>query len=493
MSALRELEQSRADDTVKHHARSATSRGVKQAKRYKSPYKPRHAAFAAFHKRKNRYAVLLLHRRAGKTMWAVNELIHKALTTKPANPLHPCQFAYICPERAQAKKNAWSYLKQYSLFAAAMSGRKPKFHESELWVELVNGAKIFVLGASNPESIRGQYYDGVILDESQGMNEHFFNTILSPTLFDRQGWVVFAGTPNGPGSLLHQRYLEALARPDEIDLLVLKASESGIYPKERLEKERQTIGEDAFNQEWELSWDAPARGSYYAEMLSRAEKEGRVCDVVVNPEFPIESAWDLGYADGSAVVFFQRIENKTYYVGYFFTIEETFEPLLDKYELYMRNLGGTKGTLWMPHDAKHRNIDTGGSPSSILDRLKYDYAIIPKTSDVEKDIRLVKEAFERVVIDKRLEEFLNTVKNYHRQWSDSAKVFLKKADHDQWSHGADAFRYSIMGWDLTRMYKPKRRNPKDIGDYNRERAERLTFDQLFAMADRKQRRNRKYF
>lgn len=475
----------RAENTVKHHARSATSRGVKAARKLKSPYKPRHAAFAAFHKRTKRFAVALCHRRSGKTVWAVNELVHKALTTAPANALHPCQFAYICPERSQAKRNAWSYLKQYALFAAAFNGRKPKFHESELWVELVNGARIYVLGASNPETIRGLYFDGVILDEAQGMTEHFFNLVLSATLLDRQGWVVYSGTPNGPGSLLHKRYVEALAHPEQYDLLVLKASESGIYSDAALAAERQNIGEDAYNQEYELSWDAPARGSYFAEMLRRAEKEGRIKPQLINDQYAVESAWDLGFTDGFAVWFFQRIDNKTHYVGYFETIEETFEPVLDKFEAYIRNLGGTKGTMWLPHDARHRNLMTGGSPAEVLDKLKYDFVIVPKTNDVERDIQICKQAFERVEIDSRLEDGLNALKNYSRAWSNAAKVFLKKPDHNIWSHGADAFRYSIMGWDLSKLYRPKRRNPKDIGDYLLQAP---TIDQLLMAGARKKRR-----
>ena len=108
-----------------------------------------------FHNRTQRWACLVAHRRAGKTVAAINDLIRAALMCKSRNPL----FGYIAPFRAQAKSVAWNYLKQFSEPITASS------NESELTVTLVNGATIRLFGADNADAIRGLGFDGVVADE----------------------------------------------------------------------------------------------------------------------------------------------------------------------------------------------------------------------------------------------------------------------------------------------------------------------------------------
>jgi hypothetical protein len=82
------------------------------------PYKPR-AAFLPFHQRTKRWSCLVAHRRAGKTVAAINDLIRAAVTSKSPMP----QFAYIAPFRSQAKSVAWDYLKHFSATSAASTMR----------------------------------------------------------------------------------------------------------------------------------------------------------------------------------------------------------------------------------------------------------------------------------------------------------------------------------------------------------------------------------
>ena len=119
------------------------------------PYKPRypgvHEALEA-----HRFAVLVAHRRFGKTVLAVNHLLKQALLCRRERG----SFAYVAPFRNQAKAVAWDYLKHYS---APLPGRA--VNESELSVTLPGGAKMRIFGADNPDALRGLYFDGVVLDE----------------------------------------------------------------------------------------------------------------------------------------------------------------------------------------------------------------------------------------------------------------------------------------------------------------------------------------
>src|SRR5690242_18848988 len=178
-------------------------------------YKPR-AQSVDYHNRAQRWACKVAHRRFGKTVREINELIKAAATCSKPNP----RFAYIAPYYSQAKAIAWDYLKQY---ARQLCDGKPM--ESELSVNLLNGSRIRLFGADNPDALRGLYLDGVVLDEYGDMRPSVWGEIIRPLLTDRQGWASFIGTPKGKN---HFHALAEHAKADESWFFQqLKASETG--------------------------------------------------------------------------------------------------------------------------------------------------------------------------------------------------------------------------------------------------------------------------
>ena len=153
------------------------------------PYSPRKLQ-ADLHKRLSdkRWGVVVCHRRFGKTVMAINHLLRDAILREKPNP----RFAYIAPTYRQAKAVAWDYLKQFAEKIPMV-----RFHETELRCDLPNGARIQLLGAENPASLRGLYLDGVCLDEMADMPESLFPEVIRPALSDRKGYAVFIGTPRG--------------------------------------------------------------------------------------------------------------------------------------------------------------------------------------------------------------------------------------------------------------------------------------------------------
>jgi len=148
-----------------------------------------------------RWNVLIIHRRAGKTIVGIMQLINDALKTQKKN----AQFAYTEPYLNQAKAVAWRYLKEYAL---KIPGTKS--HETELWVEFPNNARIRLFGADHPDALRGQYFDGIVLDEFADMSPRLWGEIVLPALLDRKGWCMFTGTPKGVNLLseLHDKHVE---------------------------------------------------------------------------------------------------------------------------------------------------------------------------------------------------------------------------------------------------------------------------------------------
>ena len=135
--------------------------------------------FMPLHECKKRWMVVVAHRRSGKTVASLNQLIRGALLCANKNP----RFAYIAPYRIQAKAVAWQYLKD---FTAGIPDRKVS--ESELYIQLPKGGRITLYGADNSESLRGLYLDGVVVDEPADMDGDFFKNILRPALSDRLDW-----------------------------------------------------------------------------------------------------------------------------------------------------------------------------------------------------------------------------------------------------------------------------------------------------------------
>ena len=141
--------------------------------------------FIPFHNRKQRWSALVTHRRAGKTVAIVNDLIFGALECRNYKP----QLAYVGPTYSQAKRVAWGYLKDY---AEPYLAKPPG--EAELKVTLKNDATIHVLGADNADSLRGMYLDATVNDEYALFKPSVFSQVIRPALSDRNGWSVFVST-----------------------------------------------------------------------------------------------------------------------------------------------------------------------------------------------------------------------------------------------------------------------------------------------------------
>lgn len=160
------------------------------------------------YRRRKRFSVLALHRRAGKTEWALQLLIHEACKASPhASRL----FAYIAPFQKQAKQIAWHRLKQLLQPLVLKAGAS--WNESELQAEVAGGARIRLYGADNPDALRGVRLDGVVIDEVAQIRPEVWEEIVQPALSDRLGWAAFIGTPKGV-NLFSQLFYAAEGRPD---------------------------------------------------------------------------------------------------------------------------------------------------------------------------------------------------------------------------------------------------------------------------------------
>ena len=209
-----------------------------------------------------RYNVLVCHRRAGKTVLAIMALIDAALCFKKQNG----RFAYIGPFQKQAKETAWTYLKHYT---HKIPGIKQSEHEA--YVLFPNGAKIMIQGADDPDSLRGAYLDGVVLDEVAQMKPYTWGEVIRPMIADRMGWVIFMGTPKGI-NLLSEQFYKAQTEMDEVgsnwyaglftvndtDAMLPRCEQvsQGALCKEEIEETKRDMSEAQFAQEFLCDFSA---------------------------------------------------------------------------------------------------------------------------------------------------------------------------------------------------------------------------------------------
>lgn len=396
-------------------------------------YVPR-PQFLAFHSRSKRWAAIVAHRRAGKTVACIMELLTRALATSKVDAL----YAYVAPYREQAKTAAWRYLKRFAIDVV----RNPDtdMRESDLSVKLHNGSVIRLFGADNPNALRGMYLDGVIMDEYADMKPELWGEVVRPMLADRNGWAVFIGTPKGRNAfykLIHgDEKTTGAVRDPEWYTLFLKASETGILPADELLKLKRTMSEPEYQQELEIDFDTAAVGAIYGREVTALNADQRVRNVPHDPLLPVHTVWDLGWNDKMAIALVQRTASEVRIIDY---IEDSHRTLAD----YVADLSAHRyilGKDWIPHDGRAKDYKTGKSAEEILQGLGRAVEVIPQL-DVEQGINAARLLFPRCYFDEsKTQRLVHCLKRYRRAINSTTNEPGAPL-HDEFSHGADCFRY----------------------------------------------------
>lgn len=416
-------------------------------RRIELPYSPRRQ-FLPLHNRTQRFAVVVAHRRAGKTVGTLNDVIKRAVQlTIPHG-----RYAYVAPFLAQGKEIAWDYLKR---FAAPIVADK---NEGELWVQLLNGSRIRVHGADNPDRLRGGYLDGVVLDEYADMRPSVWGEVIRPMLADRQGWATFIGTPKGRNEF-YAKWQQTQTDQNWFGLM-LRASETGILSADELAQAAQDMTPEQYAQEFECSFEAAIIGAYYGRELAELERAGRILDVAYDPLLPVHTAWDLGIGDSTAIWFFQVGPDGLRIIDF---LEDHGKPL-KHYVAEIEARGYRKGDDWVPHDARVRSLDTGRTRVETLIDLGRKPRIAPeqKLMDGVNAVRLVLPLcwFDR----SKCRDGLEALRHYRTEYDERAKAFRTTPRHDWSSHASDAFRYLALAYrELREPEKVEKPNPMQLG------------------------------
>ncbi len=387
-----------------------------------------------------RFSVLVCHRRFGKTVLAVNLLVKWAL----ANKREAWRAGYIAPLYRQAEEIAWDYMKRYTSVVPGIN-----LNNSKLRCDFPNGSRISLLGADNPDSLRGPYWDAVIFDEYAQIRPKVWPEIIRPALTDRKGWAIFIGTPQG-----HNHFYDLWAESQknlDWSTKMYKASQTTILDPEELARARKEMSVEQYEQEFECSFEAALIGAYYGPLMQDATIAGRVINVPYDPILPVHTAWDLGVDDANVIWFFQLSPGgEIRLIDY---DEQNNLGLIDYIKL-VKEKKYVYGEHLAPHDMQSREYKDGKSRLETAASLGINFTVVPR-GDVADGIQSVRSIIPRCWFDvTKCDRGIQALKAYRKEYSDRLSTFRASPLHDWSSHGADAFRTLATGLEIIKPSIP---------------------------------------
>lgn len=385
--------------------------------------------FRAYLERTQRWACLVVHRRAGKTYACVQDLLRRALTDRRKGP--PRRYAYLAPTREQAKDIAWNYVREFF-------GRVPAtdFNQQELKATLKDGTTLRLYSGEAYERMRGLYLDGIVIDESADIDALAWPAVIRPTLTDYQGWATFIGTPKGRNQF-YRIHTAALADPDWYTL-TLRASESGLIPPAELEAiRRTTVPPELFLQEYECDFSIGRPGAIYSREIERARAAGRIAETIEwFRERPVYTAWDVGSPVNTKVWIFQILGDRINFLEALSGDLDCTTPA--DWVARLRVRAHPYAGHFLPHDAL---VENGGQWETGLRTAGMDNLVgVPRQRNVWDGVATAQAAFCRCWFRvPSCADGLDALDNYHAKQEHDGISIRDFPVHDWASHYADAF------------------------------------------------------
>lgn len=441
------------------------------------PYTPRQA-LQHFHKRTQRFAFLICHRRCGKTVACVAELVLRAIYTKKKN----AQYAYICPFRSQAKAVAWNYLVEMT------AGLAVDVRVSELSVTLPNGAKIWLSGSDNVNALRGIYLDGAVLDEFAQCRPDLLEAVIMPCLLDRKGWLVIIGTAYGRLNQFYEYYEKSKTDPNWFHADI-KIYDSHVIPLDEQERIKGSISDAKWRQEFLNDFSAELVGTYYASLINEAEQNHRISDLInVDYALPTHVSFDIGRGDNTAVWFWQETPHGINVIDFYQTNGQPAQHYID----YLKGTPYKLATINLPHDAKAKTFAT---QKSTLEQFVHAFEanpdiqvqIVPRLS-VEDGIEAVRQIlpYTHFLLPNTFYG-VECLRVYRKQYDEKNRCFSNTPLHDYSSDAADSFRYLAI---MAKKRLKKAPTPYEALENQLVSTQNYSLNDLFT--DREQFQNRGY-
>lgn len=388
------------------------------------------------------------HRRWGKDDVALNWTACAAMRRVGT-------YWHMLPEAAQARKAIWDAINPHTgkrrideAFPVAM---RETTKDQEMFIRFKNGSTWQVVGSDNFNSLVGAPPVGIVFSEWSLAKPDSW-TYLRPILAENGGWAVFIWTPRGRNHAT--RAFEAREQ-DRGNWFTLKspATDTGAFTAEQLAKEKAELiaesgsedeGAAKFAQEYLVDFDAATPGSYYGPLMRAAQAEGRITRVPYDPSLKVDTAWDLGIDDYTAIWFFQRVGRECRAIDYYETSGEGLQSIVRE---AIASKPYVYGTHHLPHDVMVRELGAGGrSRMETLGGLGVHPISVGVAMDPEDRVNAGRGLIPLTWFDaEKCATGLDRLRQYRKRWNRSLSSYTGPL-HDENSHGADAWgEYAANG------------------------------------------------
>jgi phage terminase large subunit len=419
------------------------------------PYKftPREYQIGLFKAMDSGYkrAIAVYHRRAGKDKSLLNIAIKKALERVGV-------YYYFFPEFAQGRRVIWDgidgdgfrFLDHFPKQLVEGTSKQ------EMQIRLTNGSIIQIVGTDKYDKVRGSNPVGCVFSEYAFQNPGAWD-VVRPILAENGGWAVFNSTPAGKNHF-YKLYEMALTNPSWYTQLVTVDDSVDPVTNQRYVSEQAVqdeidagMSDEMVRQEFYCDFNVNVNGYYFLDYLVTAEEEGRIGKVPYDVGVPVDTWWDIGIGDSTAIWFTQTIKKEVHVIDFY----QNNSVGLEHYAKALQERKYVYGSHNFPHDMEHTEFGTGRTRLEMAEDLFRGTRlnVVPKLP-IEDGVNAVRMMLPKCHFDgEKCEKGLDALHNYHREFDDKLKEFKNKPVHDWSSHPADAFRYFALGYTQPRAQK----------------------------------------
>lgn len=403
-------------------------------------------------------AVAVWHRRAGKDLTMIHWGCREAFRRRGL-------YWHILPTYKQARKVVWENqtrdgVRFIDAFPESLIERR-RDDEMKLWLR--NGSQYQLIGADDPDSLVGPNPIGLIFSEWSVMNPYVWE-LLRPILTENGGWSVWIYTPRGRN---HGYKLLKDAQKVGWFNEVLPYQKTGVVTADQVQAEIDAgMAPEKAAQEYECSFDAPLAGSYWGDLITAAEQDGRITRVRAEAQAPVHTCWDLGIGDSTSIWFYQELHAETRFLDYYFASGKGIDHYADVLQKRRDRDSWVYGSHMVPHDAKQRSLQTGQSLSRTARELGLRMTVVEKDS-LANGIQAVRNMLPRCWFDEdRCAIGLQGLREYSREEIEGERdpegnqMYRDAPIHNWASHPADAIRTGAMARKVRRAKEHRILAPK---------------------------------
>lgn len=396
-----------------------------------------------------KFAVWCWSRRGGKDLTAFCYGIKKAVE-------QPMNVVIVWPTKKQGYDNFWTAVDNDGIpildrIPPGLIAKKSSTQDN-MSITLINGSTITLLGATDPDALRGANGKLYILSEFVDLPPGILG-VIRPVVTVNGGQIIVQSTPkiDGISGATFQNLFERAAKHPKQFASLITARE--YLSEEELEEVRQEYiaeyGNDfKFRQEFLCDWGQTSQTSYYGSILMAMEKAKKIGIHKYDPNYPVYTAWDLGMADQTSVVFFQFFMGKN---------NKPVIKIIDYYESNnLKNEAHIKfvqakpynyGWHFFPHDAGVRDSDAIERIEKIRELGLTNSSVLKREPKEDGIGRVVSNLGRALVHSPMTETLVRKLKLYKRKFNGDTGDYMGP-EHKSESHAADATRYMFQAIEL---------------------------------------------